>query len=196
MRYIAKSQTPHVLARYKGRSFAKMRRKVKDPLKAALTWEQGGLCCYCESDLEFADSHIEHLEPQSTHPHRDLDYDNMLCSCMKDLEANGDPKRCGHLKANGLLPVTPLDPSCEARFRFGLDGHIEPASPADLDAAETINMLGLNTPKMRDLRVKVLSVFDDLTPNQAATFAARYLTRSDAGCLRPYWTTIKQLFAS
>jgi uncharacterized protein (TIGR02646 family) len=61
--------------------------------------EQGFICCYCERRLEERESHIEHLRPQYPYVNDQLKYQNMLCSCLKQLNA-GEPRHCGNLKGN------------------------------------------------------------------------------------------------
>jgi hypothetical protein len=57
---------------------------LKNPLHLSLIQEQGAICCYCEDEIHISDSHIEHFEPQST-GNKTPDYDNLLCSCLKNL---------------------------------------------------------------------------------------------------------------
>ena len=63
-------------------TFDKLSGSVKKSVYDALLVEQGNICCYCERELHDNDYHIEHLNPQFKHEGDDLDYSNLLCSCL------------------------------------------------------------------------------------------------------------------
>ena len=170
---------------------------AKEAVKAALMAEQGMICCYCEQRLSKQNSHIEHFIPQKTRQHT-LDYNNMLCSCQGQLR-RGEPRHCGHLKDqwyDGDLLISPLDSGCEARFAFSFDGNIMPAADHDEAASETIKRLGLNIPKLIDMRAKVIEPFldDHLSSDEVQTFVAGYLEKDAMGQFGEFWTTIHYLF--
>ncbi len=56
----------------------------KDALRKALVDEQRGLCCYCLSRIrpEIGGMKIEHWHPQALYGNEQLDYANLLGSCM------------------------------------------------------------------------------------------------------------------
>jgi len=115
--------------------------------KEALIEEQGGICCYCERGIIASPCHIEHFQGKSRYPKETFKYANMHASC------DGFPEKaencCGHKRAqhrkprNPDVPVSPLEPECETRFRFTGFGAIKPASDDDQGAADTIDILGL-----------------------------------------------------
>lgn len=134
---------------------------VSQATKRALFAEQGHLCCYCGRRIVDGDSHVEHFVPRSPKtgdPSLTFSWDNLLASCQANL-TRGDPIHCGIKKGDwydASLLVSPLDASCEARFRFELDGRVRAAHEADPAAAETIRRLDLDGPRLRGLRKGVI----------------------------------------
>ena len=59
-----------------------MRTQCHGDLRQNLRQEQKGLCCYCESEVEDGDGHVEHMEPRSRNQARTYDYSNLAISCM------------------------------------------------------------------------------------------------------------------
>lgn len=170
----------------------------KASVKRSLMQEQGYLCCYCERRLTDTDSHIEHFQPQSDPAVDPLDYGNLLCSCQNQIK-KGEPRHCGNLKGDWYDPellISPLDPDCESRFSFEGDGLIRPASMHDQAARETITRLGLDIPKLNDLRASVIDPFleENLTQDELRRFISGYLSPGDDGRFGEFWTTIKYLF--
>lgn len=179
-------------------TFADLAGSVKRSVKAALTAEQGCICCYCERRLIDGDSHIEHFEPQHRSGVDPLDYGNLLCSCQNQLK-KGEPRHCGNRKDDWFesdLLVSPLNPDCEARFSFTGDGRIKPARHDDLAAATTIEKLGLAIPKLNALRARAIDPFLDeaLTREDLQAFVIGYLQPEEDGRLGEFWTTIRSLF--
>lgn len=129
--------------------------EVKQTVHHALLKEQGCICCYCNRRISDNNSHIEHLQPQSSSPPElALDYRNLLASCQRDLERR-EPRHCGTLKKNWYdenLMISPLQEACESRFRFTADGEIHPANGDDIAASTTILKLGLDIKKLTALR--------------------------------------------
>jgi len=205
MKHIQKYQEPHALAEWKALAnddwqptYDDLSGEPKIELKNSLMREQGYLCCYCERRLTDSDSHIEHFQPQSDPAVDPLDHGNLLCSCQNQMK-KGEPRHCGNLKADWFDPallISPLDPTCESRFKFEGDGLIKPADPDDLAAHETIARLGLDLPKLNDLRVNAIEPFldDSLTTGDLQNFVSGYLEMGADGCFGEFWTTIKYLF--
>ena len=139
---------------------------------------------------------LEHFRPQSDHDF--LDFANLLCSCQNNLQ-KGEPRHCGHLKRNWFddkLLISPLDSTCESRFAFTADGHIKPRKETDPAAKTTIEKLGLNIPKLRDLRKHAIEPFldENLSAQEFQQFVQDYLVPLASGEFSPFWTTIKYLF--
>lgn len=178
--------------------YADLPGEIKESIRASLMAEQGYICCYCEIRLTERTSHIEHFAPRSRFPQESLDYQNLLCSCQRELD-RGEPRHCGSLKGDwydSRLLVSPLDQGCETRFAYTGDGRIIPADSHDQAAAATILRLGLDIPKLRDLRAKIIEPFldDSLTDEDFRRFVFGYLEVDAEGKFGEFWTTIHHLF--
>lgn len=172
---------------------------LKDRVKTELIREQGGICCYCERTLQMDDSHVEHVRPQHLADVDPLDFTNMACSCQDQVK-KGEPRHCGNLKQgwyDDAVFVNPFDPGCESAFLYTGDGRILPAKEDDTAADSTIKKLGLDIPKLTDLREKALEPFLDLelSNQDVETFAESYLLKGEDGNFHQFWTTIASLFA-
>lgn len=170
MKYIQKRQEPVEFRQWKTQNqdlnitFDDLHSDIKSIVKQELMQEQGYICCYCERRLEERDSHIEHLRPQHPYEDEQLNYQNMICSCMKQLKA-GEPKHCGALKLNWFEEnqfVSPLNSGCETRFEYTEAGEIKPRKD-DQAAETTIARLGLNIDKIIALRHEAINPFQDET---------------------------------
>ena len=207
MKHIVKKKEPQAFTDWKALAnedwqptYRGLAGNPKKAVKDALMVEQGWICCYCEQRLTDDDSHIEHFRPQSDPAVDPLDFDNLLCSCQNEIK-KGEPRHCGNLKDNwfdtGLL-VSPLDPNCENMFVFYGDGTIDPAADLNHAAIETIKRLGLDIPKLNDLRANAIEPFldDELSIEEMKTFVSGYLRRDASGKFGEFWTTIRYLFGS
>lgn len=200
MKYIIKGVEPECLVEYRGManedwqpSYDDLGGSRKDIIKEALMVEQGYICCYCERELELKDSHIEHFIPQSHSSCDPLDYNNMLCSCMKERK-KGDVLHCGAKKDNWydeVLLVSPFDPSCEGKFVYTDDGRIKPSENGGVAAKETIEKLGLDCQKLVDERKKILEVLiaKELTNEEMHELFNQYLMR-EGGKFKSFWTMV------
>jgi uncharacterized protein (TIGR02646 family) len=202
MKYIVKGDEPEELQDWKAQAnedwqptYADLRGNEKTAVKNCLMAEQGYICCYCERRLLDSDSHIEHLLPQSDPAVDPLEYGNMLCSCQDQVK-KGEPRHCGNLKEDKLLPVTPLVDNCEEQFAFTYDGQIQPVPGNNGAAKKTIAILGLDIPKLNDLRKNAIDPFldEDLEETELADFVTGYLEKDDRGKFGEFWSTINYLF--
>ena len=161
---------------------------LQNPEKAAthqaLVREQGYVCCYCGREIEPATSHIEHFRPQEQRPDLALDFGNLHASCIRETKP-GLPLHCGHLKDSWFdedAHVSPLDPNCEDRFVFTLDGQVQ---PKDQGAANMVRHLGLDIDFLLTRRREALAgVFDPdfiatATPEELDLIKAQFVTPKD-----------------
>jgi len=207
MKYIGKTLEPQEFTDWKALAnedwqptYDDLSGDPKKAVKDALMAEQGYLCCYCERRLTEPDSHIEHFQPQNDPGVDPLDFSNLLCSCQNQIK-KGEPRHCGNLKDNWFdsdLLMSPLKPNCEDRFAFTGDGVIKPAADHDQVASVTITRLGLDIPKLNDLRAKAIEPFlaEGLSPEEMRAFVTGYLIRDTSGQFGEFWTTIRYLFGS
>lgn len=168
---------------------------VKLTLGNALRHEQGYLCCYCEQEIVKGVSHVEHFRPKSLFPQLSLTYENLFASC------NGCGKKdgitCGVKKRDVFFEgiVSPLDPACETRFIYTMDGQILPMDEKDAHAWQTIAVLGLNAPKLRRRREMVFQELEALvevmTEADFREYVMNRLQKTPHGRFCEFWTTVK-----
>ena len=143
--------------------YAELQNPEKTLLHTALLQEQGHVCCYCGRQISLTDSHIEHWRPQALRKDLELDYSNLLASCLRASQP-GAPLHCGHAKGNAFIEghtLSPLDPGCELRFAYHLNGAISAARPDDQAAIDMIALLQLDIAFLRNRRSEALTrVFD------------------------------------
>ena len=203
MKYIQKSGTPQALSNWSARNpqstYTQLQRNtaIKTAVKQSLMQEQGHICCYCERRISDDDSHIEHLRPQSTFPQQQTNYQNLLCSCQKNL-GKGEPRHCGTLKGNWYnqtLFVSPLDPGCETRFKYRGDGEILLVNSNDTAARETIQRLGLNTDRLREWRKatirEMIKARKILSKDEFNRYRNAMLQKNNAGEFEQFYTVIQ-----
>lgn len=123
-------------------------------LRQNLRREQNGLCCYCESEVEDGDGHIEHMEPRSRNQARTYDYSNLAISCN-----GGHTEHCGHYKDNksghswdAELFLPPHDPVTAGLFEYLLDGSVQATANDPGKASYLIDYLGLSCSRLTDRR--------------------------------------------
>jgi uncharacterized protein (TIGR02646 family) len=156
-----------------------LRGAEKHALHESLLVEQGWVCCYCGRSVDVENSHIEHFRPQNHYEGLSLDYGNLHASCYK-MPAR-EAVHCGHFKSDRFddeLHISPLDAECERRFLYMANGDVTSSDPQDLSARYMQDILGLNTPFLRNAREEVLKVFD---PEFMATTTPEELERLCAG---------------
>lgn len=168
MRTIQKGQEPNSLLEYrKNGNTTYGEYTEKQDIRLQLVSEQRGLCCYCQSRIRATHDgmKIEHWQSQSAdkYPARQLDYTNMLGSCLGG-QKNGEksPKgghHCDTSKGDADLCfcLTDIDHPVERLIRFLGDGRIvseDVAVQTNLD-----EILNLNLDILKSNRKAVLTAF-------------------------------------
>ena len=164
---------------------------IKKLILQALIQEQGFICCYCESAVTLENSHVEHFRPKKKFQDRQLEYENLLCSCQREL-AKGEPRHCGYKKGSWFdenFLISPLDPHCEQKFLFTGGGEVYPRLEGDRAAEATIQKLGLNLPKLQALRSAAIDALCDLPQEEII----RLLQRTEDGRYLNYYSAISQV---
>ncbi len=141
MRKINKGAEPECLTQWKQNnpksSYAVLSEsapELRKTIRQSLLTEQYHLCAYCCKPLKnIEDCHNEHVEAQSTHPKRTLDYNNLVASCNTS-------KQCGDAHKSKQLYLTPLMLECETELKFKLSGRVEGLTER---AKEMIDILNL-----------------------------------------------------
>lgn len=169
----------------------------KDELRRALVSEQAGLCCYCLGRItpEAKKMKIEHWASQDRHPHRQLDYGNLLGACMGNQKSPRSQQHCDTAKGNEDLFINPADPrhACTALFTYLPNGKIE-AAGGDARVEKDIATLALNQPRLRAGRRAIIEeVTSEIVRTQRTLSASKLLglaaklEQPDAsGNLRPF----------
>jgi uncharacterized protein (TIGR02646 family) len=104
MRLVRKGAEPVVFTNWKllenedwHPTYSTLQNPQKSALQIQLLSEQFFTCCYCGRSIKSSDSHIEHFRPQEIAPELQLDYSNLLVSCIRETPKNSQ-LHCGHLK--------------------------------------------------------------------------------------------------
>ena len=135
----------------------------KDALRQALVNEQHGLCCYCMDRIhpERQSMKIEHWRSRSSYPDSQLDYSNLLGTC---LGGEGQPARyqhCDTKKGDRNLKWNPSNREhhVEARVWYKTDGSIR-SDDVDFNC-QIDDVLNLNFPELMNSRkYKLYAVLD------------------------------------
>jgi len=174
----------------------------KKRLKEALLVEQGYICCYCNRQISDEDGHIEHFKPQSDYQELALDYNNLHVSCLKE-QSKSTPKHCGVAKGNWFeegVTLSPLDTSCEQKFRYTDDGHISPLNDPDRNTQIFINRLNLDDAILIQKRKEAIAGWldDDLIQASNAELQRNItaLETMNKGEYTPFVIAIRQQLAS
>ena len=136
----------------------------KQELKENLTAIQNGLCGYCEIRLDTSiGNHLEHIDSKSFNAHKTFEYQNIICSCIKDsLSDNEDanPISCGHAKRSKSIDIKPTDAECGKCFTFDFFGRVVPNETLTIEekqkAQNTIDILNLNCKRLKRQRETVI----------------------------------------
>jgi uncharacterized protein (TIGR02646 family) len=129
--------------------------KLKKQVRQALLDDQRFLCCYCMRAID-PEKHyvrIEHHQSQSSTPHLDLDWDNLLAACSgapklrnrsnDDAAARKVPphlQTCDNRKGNHPITINPLTSNVDG-IRYLTDGRIEhPVEQLQGDLEERLNL--------------------------------------------------------
>lgn len=145
---IIKGQQPTELLQYKNTasaSYADMERAVKDKVRSQLLKEQGYLCAYCMERIknDRLSTKIEHIEPQTTSPHKALEYANMLAVCKGGEGSAPNLQHCDTFKGDKHLSFNPANPSLnlKAKIRYLGDGRmISDDTNLDTDINDILNL--------------------------------------------------------
>ena len=198
MKHIDKSTEPGEFSSWKEKdkmahrpNWNRVPAQIKRRVHESLIREQGFICCYCERSINVDTSHVEHFRPVSRFRNKQLNYDNLHCSCQRELSA-GEPRHCGRLKDDWFdseLLVSPMSSDCETRFGFTGAGDIFPRCRTDDGAKATIRELGLNLPKLRALRAAAVDGLCDLPRDDIRLLMERRVN----GRFQQFHTTIMQV---
>ncbi len=146
MKHIVKRPEPPSLTRHRQQPHATYENYAqKADLRRSLLQEQGKICCYCMQRIEDAKMKIEHWASQRRHPHRQLEYQNLLGACEGGEGAPKHLQHCDTHKGEDDISVHPADPAhnCEALIKYQADGVIYAGDTRinnDLDVVLNLNL--------------------------------------------------------
>lgn len=174
MKHIVKQHPPESFSRYKRNRNASFQdlsenhHDIKQELRESLVKEQGYICCYCGCRISEENTVIEHLCSRQKYSNLQLEYTNLLASCDGGQNARRVgriyPSSCDDHKNNDEIKVHPLMPNCDSRFKFDEDGQIF-CDTNDFDAKETIDILNLKSPVLKNRRKAAIDGYKYLPPN-------------------------------
>jgi uncharacterized protein (TIGR02646 family) len=176
MKHIKKNKEPKSLLSYRSSNDPNKKYdnyRDKDGLGKSLLEEQGNICCYCMQRIPDKKGRfkIEHWEPQSLCPERQLIYENLLASC---LGGEGGPKHMQHCdtsKADRKITINPTDPRCESLITFTRKSKSE---NLDFKRAATYSLSGEITsddPKIKKELNEILNLnLQTIVENRRAAF--------------------------
>lgn len=211
MKCIRKHGAPHEYRIWRARvrrtqdeDYRQLKNPVKGVLHRALLAEQGFICAYTMKRVFATDSHIEHIKPETRcradQRGSDLDYENLVACFPRDgMERRyryGAQQKDDWWAGAGAMFISPLHPTCEKSFRFGLDGNISAAN-GNQHALTTIQVLGLDHPSLSDDRKRVIDEFvygptgsDPLSAAQAQQALTGLFQRDATGCFHEFCVAI------
>jgi uncharacterized protein (TIGR02646 family) len=137
MRTILKSQEPDSFRAWKNLenadwmpSWNDLQNPEKIELLERLISDQKGICCYCECRISPKNSHIEHLAPRSVSVDLQLDFLNLVVSCLRETE-KGQPLTCGKARGdwNGNGYLNPCTPAAKDEIIYLMDGKVSASNP-------------------------------------------------------------------
>lgn len=198
MRHFSKGASPAEFEAWKARanddwqpSYRNLAGEPKRKLHQSLLEEQGNVCCYCGRNISEVDSHLEHFRPQEHYEKLALDHKNLFASCIREKKP-GNPLHCGHAKENSFderKHISPLDPKCEGRFAYTLEGAILPSQAPDENAEYMSKLLKLDIEFLQNRRAEVLQqVFDaaflgSVTDAELERLAQTYRATTNGSCV-------------
>jgi len=156
--------------------------------------------------------HNEHLKPQSVckteiegagrtygvELGEDMDHRNIVAALLVSGDAvkkvaKSDLFGASH-RGHDVVPIVPTDPSCEQRFAFDLSGGINPTTPGDQAAADTITVLNLGHETLTGWRAQAVTVFIEGIESRAdAERIVARTTTPDNNRLPEYCFAIRQI---
>lgn len=173
MRYIHKNLAPPELVKYTktpGASYKDLHdnhHDIWEITRLSLADEQGYICCYCGQRITgFQGTQIEHIFPKGTTAYEkmQLDYDtNLIASCDGGkYKRHNNPLipaaqlHCDTKKHDDPIPVNPLNPNCDEKFLYDIDGNI---LGVGFDAEATIEILNLTSPILKNMRKSAIDAY-------------------------------------
>ncbi|MBB5723212.1 uncharacterized protein (TIGR02646 family) [Loktanella ponticola] len=187
MKLIIKSQEPTSFASWKNLansdwqpSWDNLQNPEKTFLLERLIFDQKGICCYCECRISVEDSHIEHIVPRSASANLQLEFPNLLASCLKETQ-KGQPLTCGKARGdwNEAGYLNPCEQGSKDEIVYLMDGKV---SANSRHCEEFVSRLNLNSRLKIDGRLAAASVIiedENLTEADVSALLAAMLKQDE-----------------
>ena len=179
-------------------------KNILNDLREQLLKEQGYICCYCMSRIDYPYTKIEHFKPRSIYREKQLDYSNLFIACCgkkidkKEFYDCKTPKTkylekdlyCDTKKANEELNHINLLTNIENNLKYKKDGQIF-SDNSNIDK-ELNDILNLNYAILKTNRKDALSqLFIELkksnwTISSLKSTIEKYKQKNSKGKYRPY----------
>lgn len=218
MKFIVKGTEPAVLTQWRLENKTTPQNLAYDNMpkaevRVALLVEQGNLCAYSMWRLSAPDrGHIEHIRPQRLARDRrkdgetdlsDIDYANMVYCYPGESENKCEfgARKKDSAPISHETFVSPLDPTCQSRFRFEKDGKVGANRKNDGPAIATIELLGLNADRLTKARaaaIRSLPIFQGkrlVSANEARKRARLALERDADGAFPEFAVALHQVLS-
>lgn len=131
-------------------TYKKMSSTIKQDIRLECAKQQFYLCAYCCRAISGNNSDCmnEHVVARKLDPSRELDFTNIVASCIEEEQCD---------KAHGCQPLllTPFDDECETEINFKLSGE---AIGVTHRANQTIDVLNLNKRALIEERKQVIAL--------------------------------------
>ena len=176
MRSITKDGEPASLAEHRQTPHSDFDNfQDKDLLRQALVTEQRDLCCYCMGRIRASreSMKIEHWLCRAYYPDEQLNYRNLLGSCLGGEGQPAHKQHCDTRKGDRALRWNPAEQShqIETRVRYELDGSIRGNEPKFDDQLNDV--LNLNLPLLKQGRKSLLDAVLDWWRREKARLGGR-----------------------
>jgi uncharacterized protein (TIGR02646 family) len=162
MRSIVKGHEPISLAQHRATPHSNYDNyQDKDTLRQYLVAEQRSICCYCLSRIRATanEMKVEHWHSQAGHPVEQLDYSNLLGTCLGNVGQPEADQYCDTYKGDKNLSRNPATAMhmIESLIHFEPDGRISSSDPSFND--ELNSVLNLNVAFLVNSRRAALAAF-------------------------------------
>lgn len=195
MKYIHKNSPPIELVTYRrtpGASYKDMfsnHHDIYEIVRLSLANEQGYICCYCGRRISgFQKTQIEHVFPKGTSAYKkmQLDYETNLIACCDGgkFDRTQNPAIpaadlfCDTKKSQEPIPMTPLNPLCEEKFLYDINGDI---IGVGADAEATIEILNLKSPILKNMRKYAIDSYSLFPPSDWEKELSRLKAKNSKG---------------
>ena len=169
MRTITKGVEPPCLRKYRDQNVGSatyLGYSPKDNLRRSLVEEQGGICCYCCSEISIDNklTKIEHFWPQEPYKNLQLCYTNLMAACKGNQFKKVRPKdqHCDTRKGNRELELRTFPELKKAEDVLYYDEYDGTIRSTNKEFDHQINsVLNLNHENLKSLRLGAIAEIDN-----------------------------------